>query len=222
MLVDTASYAAAMVGAHPDLMSIEPGSAHIVHSNYIDTDINTACSRISCRTRLTVRRCRRSRPARRTRPAGARSPSSRMTTGAPMKNTLGQQQGPASSTSRLSPRRRRLGRRRFGGHRVGDEERRRARPRRHRPQAADRPQRRPRSDVAGALWFRHDGIANLTGRAGAGRAAPPVSMALKNGTPGAWLWPSATSSVNGDRQRADGARSGSTGACASSASTCSS
>jgi hypothetical protein len=40
-LVDTSSFAATMVGLHPDVLSIEPASAAHVHANYIATDSNT-------------------------------------------------------------------------------------------------------------------------------------------------------------------------------------
>jgi hypothetical protein len=41
-LLDTTSHASTLVGCHPDLMSLEPVSAHIVHSNHIDQSINVA------------------------------------------------------------------------------------------------------------------------------------------------------------------------------------
>lgn len=37
VLFDANSHAAAVVGVHPDLMSLDPDAAHIVHSNFIDT-----------------------------------------------------------------------------------------------------------------------------------------------------------------------------------------
>lgn len=39
-LLDPVSHAATMVGCHPDLMSLEPNSAHIVHSNHVDRSID--------------------------------------------------------------------------------------------------------------------------------------------------------------------------------------
>lgn len=42
VLMDTISHAATMVGFHPDLLSIEPGAAHTVHSNYVDQDQNVS------------------------------------------------------------------------------------------------------------------------------------------------------------------------------------
>ena len=39
-LLDTVSHAATLVGCHPDLMSLEPGSAHIVHSMHVDRNID--------------------------------------------------------------------------------------------------------------------------------------------------------------------------------------
>ena len=39
-LLDTASHAATLVGAHPDLMCLEPGAAHTVHAAHVDTDFN--------------------------------------------------------------------------------------------------------------------------------------------------------------------------------------
>lgn len=40
-LIDTSDQAAALLGMHPDLMSLEPNSAHHLHSNYVDNDIAT-------------------------------------------------------------------------------------------------------------------------------------------------------------------------------------
>lgn len=40
VLVDSADLAAALVGSHPDLMSLEAGSAHSIHSNVIETSID--------------------------------------------------------------------------------------------------------------------------------------------------------------------------------------
>ncbi|MDQ6780956.1 MAG: twin-arginine translocation signal domain-containing protein, partial [Candidatus Eremiobacteraeota bacterium] len=40
VLIDTASLAAALVGTHPDLLSLEPNSAHNIQSNHIDTSID--------------------------------------------------------------------------------------------------------------------------------------------------------------------------------------
>jgi len=40
-LVDTSSFAATMVGLHPDVLSMDPTSAAHVHANYIATDSNT-------------------------------------------------------------------------------------------------------------------------------------------------------------------------------------
>lgn len=39
-LLDTTSHAATMVGCHPDLLSLEPNSAHTVYSNHIDYSID--------------------------------------------------------------------------------------------------------------------------------------------------------------------------------------
>ncbi len=39
-LLDPVSHAATMVGCHPDLMSLEPNSAHTVHSNHVDRSID--------------------------------------------------------------------------------------------------------------------------------------------------------------------------------------
>ncbi|MEJ7685962.1 MAG: hypothetical protein WKG52_02575 [Variovorax sp.] len=39
-LLDTASQAATLVGFQPDLMAVEPGAAHTIHSNHVDVDIN--------------------------------------------------------------------------------------------------------------------------------------------------------------------------------------
>ncbi len=39
-LLDIISHAGTMVGCHPDLMSLEPNSAHTVHSNHIDPSID--------------------------------------------------------------------------------------------------------------------------------------------------------------------------------------
>ena len=196
VLVDTASYAAAMVGAHPELMSIEPGSAHIVHSDYIDTDINTILLTYQLNDPAYG-------PAMPAITVGQKNPTGWGTLayvkdakGAPLKNTLGHNKGQilyqpgfhpdvagsvaAASAGIVSaikdaPA---LGRDVTG--------------RKPDPSAS------PDPNVAGALWFRHDGIAHLTGAQAVG-APPPVSMALKNGTPGACLWPSATSSVNSDK-----------------------
>jgi hypothetical protein len=66
-LLDTVSHAATMVGCHPDLMSLEPNSAHTVHSNHVDRSIDVFLLGGK------GRRCR-SRPwASRTRADGARS-----------------------------------------------------------------------------------------------------------------------------------------------------
>ncbi|MDN5938871.1 MAG: hypothetical protein L0H83_09430, partial [Salinisphaera sp.] len=39
-LLDPVSHAATMVGCHPDLMSLEPNSAHTIHSNHVDHSID--------------------------------------------------------------------------------------------------------------------------------------------------------------------------------------
>jgi hypothetical protein len=39
-LLDPVSHAGTMVGCHPDLMSLEPNSAHTVHSNHVDRSID--------------------------------------------------------------------------------------------------------------------------------------------------------------------------------------
>jgi hypothetical protein len=39
-LLDPVSHAATMVGCHPDLMSLDPNSAHTVHSNHVDRSID--------------------------------------------------------------------------------------------------------------------------------------------------------------------------------------
>lgn len=45
VLLDAHGHGAAVVGVHPDLMSLDPDSAHIVHSNFIDT--SAAMSRLN-------------------------------------------------------------------------------------------------------------------------------------------------------------------------------
>jgi hypothetical protein len=203
VLVDTSSHAAAMIGAHPDLMSLEPGSAHVVHSGYIDTDINTVLLGIQLQSSTYG-------PAMPAPANGGKNATGWGTLvaatgddGKPLVNTAGRNRGriqyqpvfhpdiaaaAGSAAAGVVPAVKDdatlgmdvTGRKPAGGAAAA---------------GAD-----PDPSVAGALWFRHDGVTHRSASsapAGAA-AASTVGMALKNGTPGDWLWPSASTSVNGD------------------------
>ena len=196
VLIDTASYAAAMIGAHPDLMSLEPTSAHVVHSNYIDGDTSTVLLNEQLQDPSYG-------PAMPAATAGTKNATGWGTLmpvvgddGQPMKNTLGQNKGRIQYMPVLPPRR---DRRRVERDQPADggEERHHARP----DVTGSKPPTDPNADgdptMAGSLWLRHDGIANKTVSAGARRRRGADDGADER-HPGRRLWPSATSSLNGD------------------------
>ena len=199
VLVDTSSYAAAMVGAHPDVMSLEPNSAHAVHSSYVDTDINTMLLAEQLQDPMYGPAKPAATPGAKNRTGWGTLMAIAGDDGRPIKNTLGKSAGRIQYQPALHPDVAYSASGAAAGlvpavkndATLGTDV------------TGRKPPTNPKADadatLAGSMWFRHDGIANVAVTPGAAAAAGGVSMALKNGTPGAWLWPSATASVNGDK-----------------------
>ena len=108
-LLDPVSHAATMVGCHPDLMSLEPNSAHIVHSNHVDRSIDVRSVKWKAES-AAVRACDAAAdhgPAQRDRMghAPARAGRRRRTAQEPNRQARGQDSisaEPASGSARIS------------------------------------------------------------------------------------------------------------------------
>jgi hypothetical protein len=195
-LLDTTSHAATIVGAHPDLFSLEPTAANIVHSNHIDTSIDVT---------LLSTQLRRLGPATPQTTPGQPNPTGwgtlvpviDDTTGQPFKNTQGQNKGrlqyqpsfhpdiaAAAGTALSSVTPAVKNDTSLGANVTG---------------LNPDPNEPPNPALNGALWLRHDGFANTDQRGLAGVGDQALAMALKNTTPGDfYLIPSASASQNAD------------------------
>jgi hypothetical protein len=195
-LLDTTSHAATIVGAHPDLFSLEPTAANIVHSNHVDTSIDVT---------LLSEQLRRLGPATpQTTPGqpnqtgwGTLVPVIDDTTGQPFVNTKGQNAGrlqyqpsfhpaiaAAAGTALSSVTPAVKNDTSLGANVTG---------------LNPDPNEPPNPALNGALWLRHDGFANTDQRGLAGVGDQALAMALKNTTPGDfYLLPTASATQNAD------------------------
>lgn len=175
-LFDTTSHAATMVGCHPDLMSLEPNSAHTVYSNHIDYSIDVV---------LLDRNLSKYGPATPQQTAGQPNASGWATLqpvlgddGVPLKNDKGQHKGRVQYLPSTHPDLRPL---------VGA------------AMAATVPQVRndtslgadvtgvkpggpndpPNPAFAGTLWMRHDGLPHIDQSPGKALANAGATMTLK-------------------------------------------
>jgi hypothetical protein len=196
-LLDTATHAATIVGAHPDLFSLEPTAAHIVHSNHVDTSIGVT---------LLSEQLRRQQygPAMPQMTSGQPNPTGwgtlvpviDDTTGQPFVNMQGQNAGrlqyqpifhpdiAAAAGTALQIVTPAVKNDTSLGTNV--------------TALNPDPNDPPNPALSGALWLRHDGFANSGQRGAAAIGDQPLAMALKHTTPGDYLFPNASATQNAD------------------------
>jgi len=195
-LLDTTTHAATIVGAYPDLFSLEPSAAHIVHSNHVDTNIDIT---------LISEKLRRLGPAMPQMTPGQPNPTGwgtlvpviDDTTGQPFVNRKGENAGRLQYQPSFHPDIAAA-----AGTALGN-----ITP----PVKNDTslgadvtglnpdPNDPPNPALSGALWLRHDGFANTDQRGATGVGDQALAMALKNTTPGDFYFiPSASVTQNAD------------------------
>ena len=193
-LLDTTTHAATIVGAHPDLFSLEPTAAHIVHSNHVDTSIDVTL--LSTQLRRLGPATPQTTPGQPNQTGWATLvPVIDDTTGQPFVNTKGQNAGrqqyqpsfhpdiaaaAGTALSSVTPP-------------VKNDTSLGADVTELNPDPND-----PNPALLGALWSRHDGFANTDQRGATGVGDQALAMALKHTTPGDYLYPSASAAQNAD------------------------
>ncbi len=194
-LLDTISHAATLVGCHPDLMSLEPNSAHTVHSNHIDRSIDVY--------ELGVKLSQSNYgPAQPQQTPGQPNASGWATLqpvldqdglhGAPLKNKNGQHKGRIQYQPSMHPDLRTLAGSAMTGAvpAVKDDTTLGADITGLNPQASDL----PNAALAGAMWMRHDGFTSVDQSPGSGFTASGATMTLKQQNPQNGYMVSASSS----------------------------
>ena len=179
-LLDTVSHAATLVGCHPDLMSLEPNSAHTVHSNHIDRNFDVfRLGQELAQAGLATPQLSAGQPNASgwatLQPVPGNSP------GVPLKNVNGLHKGRIQYQPSLQPRLRPLARvgmtatipavkddTSLGGDVSGLN-----------PGSNDP----PNTTLNGAMWLRHDGLTKVDQSAAPAASASNVSMVLKQQNP---------------------------------------